>query len=77
MRVTLEQAGAIVVIALFAVFVLWGRTASGQQAVKRIFGSRRDPNPRPTSSVRTTRTAKSKRSSGSRSASKSKSGRRR
>ena len=39
---TLEQAGAVVLIALFAVFILWGRTKSGRAAVNRIFGSRRD-----------------------------------
>ena len=82
---TLEQAGAIVVIALFAVFVLWGRTAGGQQTVRRIFGSRRDPNPRPTSSSeakrkggsRTAPTSKGTGATRKRAATKGKSGRRR
>ena len=60
---TLEQAGAVVVIALFAVFILWGRTKGGQSSIRRVFGSRRDPNP-PKS--RSRKSSTSKRSSGKR-----------
>ena len=37
---TLEQAGAVVVIALFAVFIAWGRTRGGGETIGRVFGSR-------------------------------------
>ena len=59
---TLEQAGAVVLIGLFAVFIIWGRTRGGQTAVRRIYGSRRDPSPtrKPTGKSSSTSSARPK-----------------
>lgn len=36
----LQQAAAILAVAAFAIFVLWGRTQSGERILARVFGRR-------------------------------------
>jgi hypothetical protein len=61
-ELTLEQAAAVVLITVFAVFIGWGRTRGGRKSIERIFGSRRGPDSSSTRRARGARTATSKNS---------------